>query len=148
MADVKAPALSPALVMQAEFVRVVHSVKIPPNIPFASILSSDFWAHCASKFKPYDKIECRAQDNTWYGELMVRRVEPLAVHVWALHYVDLTAQAVPQRSVTAEDFAVGYGGPHHQWRVVRLSDKAVIHKGEASEGDAQAWLENHLKAPA
>ena len=68
MAQVKAPALSPALLVQAEFVRNVMFAPIPPDIPFESTLASDFWAHCASRVKPYTKIELRAQDNAWYGE--------------------------------------------------------------------------------
>lgn len=148
MAEVKAPALSPSLLMQAEHVRNVLSVTVPPGIPFASILAPDFWAHCSSKVRPYYKIECRAQDNAWYGELMVRKVEPQAVHVWALAYVDMTAQNTPKRAATEEDFAVTFGGPKHLWRVIRTADKAVIHHGEANEDDAKAWLANYLRATA
>lgn len=148
MAQVKAPALSPALLVQAEFVRNVMFAPIPPGIPFESTLASDFWAHCASRVKPYTKIELRAQDNAWYGELMVRKVEPQAVHVWALCYVDLAAQNTPKLAAVADDFSVTFGGPKHLWRIVRNSDKVVMHHGEANEGDARAWLESYLSKAA
>lgn len=148
MAQVKAPALSPALLMQAEFVRNIMTATVPPGVPFESVLAPDFWAHCASKVRPYTKIELRAQDNAWYGELMVRKVEPQAVHVWALCYVDLASQAAPKVAATAEDFSVTFGGPKHLWRIVRNADKTVIHYGEANEADAKAWLDAYLSKAA
>lgn len=144
MADLKAPALNPALVKQAEFVRNVWSVTIPPDVPMTSVLASDFWAHCSSKFKAYDKIECRAQDNRWYAELLVAKVERLAVRVWCVLYSDLGAQGDAAAKPDAVDYSVAFGGGHHKWRVVRASDKAVIHHGEASREDAQKWLDAFL----
>lgn len=144
MADIKAPALQPQLLKLGEYTRNVWSVTIPPGIPVESVRAPDFWVHCAGVLKQYGKIECRAQDNAWYAELMVRKVESQAVHVWVLNYVDLTAQAAPKTAVTADDYAVTFGGPKHLWRVVRLADKQVIHTGEASEAEAADWLANYI----
>lgn len=148
MADIKAPALSPATLKLAEHIRNVWSVTIPPGIPVTSLQAADFWAHCASRLKPYERIECRAQDNAWFAELMVGKVAPQAVQVWVLSYVDLKSQAAAPTLAKAEDFAVTFGGPKHLWRVIRASDKTVIHHGEATEGDAKAWLEIFLSMQA
>lgn len=144
MADIKAPALQPSLLKLGEYVRNVWSVTIPPGIPISSVQSPDFWVHCAGTLKQYGKVECRAQDNAWYAELMVRKVESQAVQMWVLNYVDLSAQSAPRAQATADDYSVTFGGPSHLWRVIRLADKQVIHKGEASEAEAMAWLEQYI----
>jgi hypothetical protein len=145
MAEVKAPALSPALIQQAEFKRNIWSVTVPPGISLGSVLAPEFWAHCAKSLKAYDRLECRAQDNSWYADLMVRKVEQTAVHMWALNYADLNAQAATAESVG--EFVVSFA-PKQKWRVVRASDKEVIHQGEANKADAEAWLADHLKTTA
>jgi hypothetical protein len=147
MEQQKAPALNPGLVRLAEFVRNVHVVEVPPAVPVASVLDPEYWAHCTKKFKQYDRIECRAQDNSWLADLMVAKIEAKGVRMWAINFVDLNVQAA-ERSALAEpeqtgDYAVSFA-PKHQWRVVRLSDKEVIHKDEPTREAAQAWLVANL----
>jgi hypothetical protein len=145
MADIKAPPLSPALIKQAEFVRTVWFVPVPPGIPMASVLAPEFWVHCARSLKVGDKIECRAQDNAWYAELLVGGVGQQEARVWAVLYADLRAQGAAKPAESADNYKVEFGGPKHMWRVIRMSDKEVMHKGEASEEDAAAWLTMHLQ---
>ena len=146
MAEVKAPALRPELLKGAEFERIIHTATIPPGIALSSVVRSDFWAHCAGKVKQYARIECRAQDNKWFAELMVHTVGKQELGIWVLRYIDLEAQAVEARETPKEDgsHTVSFA-PKHRWRVIRDSDGAVIHKDEATEDAAKAWLEEHLK---
>lgn len=141
MPDIKAPALSPALLQLAEHPRNLWHVTVPPGIPIGSLSNPEFWAHC-TKLRAYDKIECRAQDNAWYAELVVAKVTKNAASVWVVLYADLRPQ--PANAETAADYKVEFGGAH-KWRVIRLHDKEVVHKGEPDEGAAQAWLDAHLK---
>lgn len=137
MAEVKAPALSPALIQHAESVRNVWSVEIPPGIAFGSVLRPDFWAHCTHKFRQFDMVECRAQDNEWFAVLMVAKVGKLAIDVWPLSRTQL---ALPDAVLPeAAEYVVNLGGPQ-RWRIVRVSDKEVIHHGEPSKEAAEKWL--------
>ena len=119
------------------------------GVPLDSVRRPAFWAHCAGKFKLYDRIECRAQDNRWVADLMVNSVGKLEAGVWVLWYVDLEAQAIDRQAeatpVASGDYTISFA-PKHAWRVIRNSDKAVIHKDEPNEAAAKAWLEAHLEA--
>lgn len=141
MAEVKAPPLSPRLLKLAEYERAQFCVTIPPDVTLDSVLAPEFWGHVADRFagKEYSKVECRAQDNKWYAELMVKRVEKQAVSMWVLAYTDLDAQAIRPKSEAGEEYVVSFA-PKQRWRVVRRSDGAVVHKDEATEADARAWL--------
>ncbi len=137
MADLKAPALSPGLIQQAESARSVWSIEIPPGVAFSNLLRPDFWCHCTHKFRRYDMIEARAQDNAWFATLMVASVDRLSIKMWPLHRVTLSLAdtATPE----AAEYVVNLGGPQ-RWRIVRLADKEVIHHGEASREAAEQWL--------
>lgn len=149
MAEVKAPALSPNLLKGAEFERIIHTATIPPGVALSSVLRPDFWAHCAGKVKPYARIECRAQDNKWFAELMVHTVGKQELGVWVLRYIDLEAQAASAREEPKSDdtYTISFA-PKQRWRVIRNSDNAVIHKDEATEDSARAWLADFQKTAA
>ncbi len=144
MNEVKAPAINPTLVRLGEHARNVYVVEIPPGVSLVNLQRPDYWAHCGGKFKAYDRIECRAQDNAWFADLLVRKVEKQSVQVWVLSYVDLRAQIQPAVPTDAADYVVSFGGPKHLWRIVRQSDKSVVHHGEANQSDADAWLAKYL----
>ena len=145
MTEIKAPGLSPHMLQLAEHRRNLWSVTVAPGIPVDSVKNPEFWVHCAKMVKAGDKIECHAQDNSWYAELKVAKVEPQAVHVWVVLYSDLRAQTARAQSVA--DFKVEFGG-RHKWRVIRLHDGEVVHKDEADESAARAWLDQYVKASA
>lgn len=140
MAEVKAPPLDPKLIQQAEFTRNTWSITVPPRVPFQSVMAPEFWTHVTRRIKQYDHIEIRAQDNAWWAHLMVAKVEDLAAHMWVLNHAALSIQTMEAAAPDAKDYVVRHGGPNHQWRIIRLSDKAVIHHGEPTEEDAKKWL--------
>lgn len=141
MTEVKAPPLNPKLLKLAEYERTVFYVTIPPGISLNSVLMPEYWGHVATQFvsKENARIECRAQDNAWYAELMIRRVGEQAASMWVLNYVDLNAQVSQPKPSEDEQYTVSFA-PKQRWRVVRKSDGMVVHKDEASEADARAWL--------
>ena len=138
--EVKAPALPPGFLNfnEAEYVRKSHRANIPPGVPVQRLVQSDYWMHNASKIKPGDLIECIAQDGSYFVELLARKVDRLNVHVWLLRIVDLDAQATPAQAAKEQAFRVEFGG-RAKWRVVR-GDGEVVHSGEPSRADAEAWL--------
>lgn len=143
MSEIKAPALLGKLLQQAEFVRNVHAVSVPPGVALQSVLDPAFWVHVAHRIKVHDKVEVRAQDGAWYAELMVAKVDPAAVRMWTLNYVDLRAQDKTAPALLADDYFVQMGGPH-RWRVLRKADRKVLHIGEATEAAATEWLEKFI----
>lgn len=140
--EVKAPALSPNALKRQEQVQIVHVAVIPAGVPFDRIKDPEYWVHCSRTLKVYDEIKCRAADNAWVATLLVSKVEPLSVHVWVTHFCALGDQAVKPAE---EAYVVNLGGPQ-RWRVVRVSDGEVVHKGEPTQGDAQKWLDEFLQA--
>lgn len=148
MAEVKAPALSPNKLRAAEFVRTTLVAEIAPGVSIESVLVPEFWGHCARQLKPYARVECRAQDNKWQADLMVKSVSKTEASMWVLNYVDLEAQGKDGKTEDgAEEYTVSFA-PRQRWRVIRKSDGAVIHKDEATEAEAREWLSDHLKQPA
>lgn len=89
MNEVKAPALNPKLVKFAEHQRNLHRIEIPNGIGIENLERPEFWVHCAKRFKTSDKVEAIAQDNAWYAELLVTKVEPLAVSMVLITFKDL-----------------------------------------------------------
>ena len=139
MADIKAPPLNPGVnpLKLAEAARNTWSVEIPPGVLFGSILRPDFWTHCTRQFKQYDLVECRAQDNEWFGTLMVASVDKLSIKMWPLSRVALS---LPEAVLpVADEYTISLGGPH-KWRIIRLVDKEVIHFGEPTKESAEKWL--------
>lgn len=141
---VKAPALPPthACFTLAEAARLVYRANVPPNVPMARLLDPDYWAHVTPKLKPGFLIEALAQDGRWFAEFLVRKVdlEKHEVHCVLLRSNDF--DSVP-KTQDAAGYIVNFGGAH-KWRIVRESDKQVIHHGEPSEADAKEWLADFL----
>src|SRR4051812_49287367 len=115
MEQVKAPAISPTLVRQAEHMRTFRFVEVPPAVPIDNLMRPDYWAHCAQMFKPRDRVEAHAQDGSWFAELLVMKVNKHEVYMVPLNIVDLTrASFVPTEAQGPKeegDYVVTYGGP-------------------------------------
>lgn len=142
----KPPALAPRLLSFAESARLQYRADIPPGVSLDRVMQPDFWAHVGLKLQHGTRVECLAQDGSWFAELMVRKSTPESCHMWLLSSVDLTAQVEQERPAPAE-YVVAWGGPQ-KWRIVRVSDKEVVHQGEPTRADADAWLADFLKQPA
>lgn len=162
MSEVKPRAVQlPIHIHEAEFKRNRYCVDVPSSAGPEDAVQPTFFANIASKLKAWDQVELRAEDGTWYMEVIVLD----ASRNWARVYptlgpcrfttadVSLT-QAVSQESAapapvqqTAEDFEL----VHRQgkkWSVVRKADREVITEGHATKDAALAALTAHLKQRA
>jgi hypothetical protein len=134
----------------AEHRRNLWTARVPQGTGIDRVSEPDYWVHVTKDLRVDDKIEVKAADGSWYAEFLVTKVEKHAAHVWLILYADRyqrpapVAQAAPAESGEA-GHKIEFGGGH-KWRVIRLSDKQVIHKGEPDEESAKAWLAEHLKA--
>lgn len=160
MDQAKAKPLSPDpnTVQLAEHRRNLWHVIVEPGVSPERALEPDFWVHLSSRLKEREKVEAVAADGTWYAEFIVDKVAPgIGVRMWRVVLSDRRVAEVdkpqpapaaqPQDNGSEADYEVAFGGVH-RWRVVRVSDKAIIHKGEPDEASARAWLANFLAGEA
>lgn len=138
--------ISPDRVKQAEFERFVWAITPDQSTPFETLLSPDYWAHMAYRFKIGDRLEIVAEDFSYVAELMVVDCSRLWAKTVKLSYVQL--DTVEKSGAILDGFDVKWTGRHTKWRVVRTSDKAALKDGFSTRGEAEAWLVEHAKAMA
>lgn len=129
----------------ASYKRNVWNVILPYEVPFDDVLLPGFWSHVAMKLRVMDRIEIYREDGTEFAELLVTLTDRVSAKVIVLNRVSLTHEAPV--SVDPE-YQIGWAGPHHKFRVVRIADKEVIHTGFASQEAAHQWLMDYTKVLA
>ncbi len=102
-----------------------------------------YWAHVARGLKPHDRIEVRPVDGTWWAELIVRVVEPLAVKVHVLRHVEFTKGPTALSMDAPEGFEFKHRGSRG-WCVIRLEDNEVLSERHPDQVAAAAWLASSL----
>ncbi len=135
----KVQELSATRMKECEFERTNYVITAHENTDPEDLLDPAYWSTVAAKLKPWDKIEARADDGSWYAEFIVldcsrnwARVYPLCTH-------HLTSTDVSQTQAQ-EGYEIAYKGPMRKWTVIRKKDSEVIHEGEASKAGAYSWL--------
>lgn len=126
---------------QADYVRTVHAIVPEDGTPYEALFEPSYWAHVAEKMKPFDRVEVRAEDGSYYAELIVLASERLAARVAEIVKVDLE---VPEQEINSE-YKVKWKGPQHKWAVVRISDGETVHKGSDTPEQAQKALAELVK---
>lgn len=129
----------------AEYERNIFVVTPETGTSFEELQDPAYWAHVAAKLKPWDMIEVRAEDGSYWAQMLVQDASRLWAKVTVLKHVQL--HAVEQKSSEIDGHLVKFGGPVKKWTVVRLTDKAVLRDG-MSKADAEKWLADHLRVVA
>lgn len=129
----------------AEYERNIWVVTPEAETPFEALQEPAYWAHVAAKLKPWDVIEVRAEDGSYWAQLLVQDASRLWAKVALLKHVQL--HAVEPKSSEIDGHLVKFGGPVKKWTVIRQSDKAVLRDG-LSKAEAEKWLADHLRAVA
>ena len=143
-----APTLAVGRFQQAEQVRVVYCATAEVGHTFEQMLNPDYWAHEARKLKPYDMIECRSDDGSFWGLVLVLEAARNWAKVHPLQYVPLDTKDVAQTRAaqfSKDEYRVEWKGAHLKHVVIRNSDNEIVHQGVQRKIDAQAWLVDHLK---
>jgi hypothetical protein len=141
--------LSPERFKSAEFERNVWVVDADEAVIQSDVLKGDFWGHVAEKLKPWDHIFVRADNGTWYTELLVLHVarayasvHPLNEWKWG---EEAAAEALQAVAINAPYFTK-WGGPHYKWTVIRRADMQRVAEKMGSERDALEWIVEREKA--
>ena len=138
--------LNPSRMKECEFERTVYTCTTHENTSPEDLLKPEYWTNVAEKFKPFDKVEARADDGSWYAELLVLETSRrwTRMHMLAAH--NLTTQDVSLTQSKLQEFAVEFKGPHRKHCVIRISDQEIIHEGESTKAGAHLWLAERIKA--
>jgi hypothetical protein len=138
--------LNAARFKNADEVRAVKLAVVPVGTTIEQMLEPVFWAHVARELQPNFEIIVQPDDGSFYQRLFVRSCGAN----WAIvapmdRYEFGTAETVIAEVQTHQ---VMWSGPHTKYRVLRLSDKAVVKDGFATKEEAALWLTEHKKAIA
>lgn len=142
----EAPILTADRLKGAEFDRIVHTANPPAGHTLEHMLSPAYWAHVAPKLRPWDKVEIRAEDGTYFAEFLVLACDRTWAKMHVLRWDDLTTQDVSLSA--AQPAASAYEVKHNptlHWHVVRKADRQLMHRDAQTAEDAQTWLREHLK---
>ncbi len=144
----KYQAINPSRLKLGEYIRNIFTATAHEGTLVEDALNPEYWAHVSEQFKPYDKIELRADDGSWYAEFMVLDASRTWARVKLLNQWDLTTADTSLSQATLDAYRFEFKGPHKKWCVIRNSDDAYVHEQMASKGDAMAAIGTLLKAGA
>ena len=132
----------PNRVQMAEHGRNIHLYTAPSGAIPDDMLAPEYWGLVAKNFAPYDHVEVRCDDGTFWGEYLVLASDRTWAKLHPLRVVDL-----PNAKVEEVDprFKIEWKGPHLKFCVIRLDDSSTVHEGEQERSAAALWLQNYLR---
>lgn len=140
------PVLNVDRLRGAEYERVIHVATPGEGHKLEDMIDPAYWAHVGPKLKPYDRIEVRAEDGTFYGELLVLACDRTWAKVHVLNWWELSTQdvAITEAAKASSKFEVRHT-PGMRWHVVRKEDRQIMHRDCQTRAEANTWLTEHLK---
>ena len=143
----KVEQLNPTRMKEGQYERTVWVITAHENTEPEDLVDPAYWSHVASKLRPWDRIEARANDGTWYAEFLILEAGRNWARAVMLTVHKLTNSDVALSQATAQSpYEVSYRGPHDKWSVIRKGDREVMHAGEQTQGGAVNWMVERLKA--
>lgn len=136
--------LNPARLAQGEYVRTVHVATAEQGTAEEDLINPAYWAHVASKMRPWDRIEVRSDDGTFYAELLVLDSSRTWARVKLLKFLPLTSADVSQTQAD-DEYEIKFRGPVLRWSVVRRLDNAVIKEAMQNKDEAAAFLAQYQR---
>lgn len=129
----------------AEFWRNLWAVNPEHGTTLEDMLNEGYWAHVATKLRPWDKIEVRAEDGSFYAELLVREAGRTWAKVFPITYVKMAADESKEETVDS-NYKIAWKGPQRKWEAIRIKDGSVLKSGLLDKSDAIKYVAEHLKA--
>lgn len=154
MAESKASAVMPGRCKPAEVARNWWVVTVEQGVTREDLRRPEFWALVAAKFKPYDRVEARCDDGTYFAEYIVLSADRAWAKMHELRFEALGTQDVSLTEANAADirkrYEIKWRGPHLKHCVERKDGSAVerLKEGCQDQAEASQWLEEHLKTVA
>lgn len=132
----------------AEFGKNHYVANTELGVTPEDLLKPSYWAHVSPKFKPLDTVEARAEDGSFYAQLIVRDrgrnwAKVAFLPGYPLMFSDIVD--VPTMDVAGE-YEVVWKGPQYKFRVMRKSDNHIMKEGFTDKESARKWVLEHLKS--
>lgn len=145
------PTIERGRVHLLEHYRQDYVAVIPQEVDPKDLEDPSYWAPVASQFRPFGRIEARAEDGTWIAELVITSLGRNFAICKQIAFHRLTSADIDQTRISAEEtkatgYEIQWKGQHNKFCVIRESDGAIVHKGEDQKSGADKWLGEHLKA--
>lgn len=140
------PILSVDRLKGAEYERIVHVATPGAGHTRADMLRPAYWSHVSPKLKPYDRVEVRAEDGTYFAELLVLACDRTWARMYALSWHELsTADVSLTEAVSASSKFEVKHTPGLRWHVVRKSDRQVMMRDGQTRDEAETWVKEYVK---
>lgn len=131
----------------AEFMKVNYCINPELGTMPQDLLKPSYWAHVAFKLKPLDTIEVRAEDGSYYAELLVRdRGRAWAKVVFKPGYPLVFEDIVNVPTMDLDEYEIVWKGPQNKFRVMRKSDNHTMKEGFSDKEAARKWVLEHVKS--
>lgn len=108
------------------------------------VLDAQYWAHMASQFAPYARVEVLEETGAWMLDLVVINCGRNWAQVHVLHRYDLVERSETMPSATKHK--VEWKGPSLKFCVIRLADGEMIQKDLPSKVAASEWLASYERS--
>lgn len=138
--------LTESRLREAAFWRNEFAINPEVGTTLDDMKAEAYWAHVAKKLRPWDKIEARAEDGSFYAVFIVRdsgrnwaKVEMISLYLFSI-------PGVTDRTPADPEYIVKYSGPHTKYRVMRKSDNQIMRDGFATQADGDQWIKEHVKS--
>lgn len=135
----------------AEVARNAWAITVEQGTTREDLRRPEFWSLIGRNFKPYDRVEVRIDDGTYFAEYLVITADRAWAKLEELRFYQLGTQDVSLTEAHAAGirarFTVRYVGPHLRYCVERNDGNKVerIKDNCQDKAEASLWLEEHLK---
>lgn len=142
--------MEPARIKEASFLTTHYVATASEGAEPEDLMNPAYWAHIAATLKPWDRIDVRANDGSWWAQLLVLEASRSWARVHCLGIHNLTTADVAQTLAEQMQlpYEVAYKGPHNKWSVIRRSDNQVVHDQEETSEGAVTWMRERIKVEA
>lgn len=123
-----------------EYARNTHHCVPEAETPIEALLDPAYWSGVSMQLKPRDHIEVDAQDGSYFVKLRVIDCGRTFAKVHVLERHEFKDAAPTGKAPPVSEFDVKWAGPHAKWRVVRMSDGAILKDKFETMQSGQEWL--------
>jgi len=143
---VKAPpardvTLSPSRINTDDFIRTFWVATVEPCVLRSDFLDPSFWAHIASKFRQFDRIEIRYDDGQAWGEFLVLSSDKTSAIVKEIAWKELS---MPVKGFKDPRYSYKWRGPHAKHSIIRNKDNVVLIEKLPTQADALRWMQEYI----
>lgn len=132
----------------ADFQRNRFVVTPEKGVEVNDLLQPAYWAHIATKFRPYDEVTVIPEDGSFYAKLLVIACDRLWAKMHLLEDHDLTPTRKDMPQVEFDGYAVEWKGPLSRFAAIRKSDGVVLKDLFQNQLEGWQWLDGYMKTLA